>query len=75
MIENEEQLDATRKAISHLEAAILSLKQEILPKNPARFAVMAEPAIAQLRQLQRLVDDYTGRTAKELQRSAPAPDK
>jgi len=63
MIENERQLEATKKAISDLEGALLSLKQDILPNSPARFALMAEPAVAQLRQLRRLVDDYIGMTA------------
>jgi len=63
MIQNDEQLNQTRAAIAHLEAAVASLKREVLPLNPARFALMAEPAVDQIRELRSEVDEYLGITA------------
>src|SRR6266478_3923567 len=60
MIENDEQLNQTKAAITNLEAAVASLKREVLPINPARFALMAEPAVDQIRQLRVDVDEYVG---------------
>jgi hypothetical protein len=46
MIRHQDQLDLTRSAIVNLERALQSLKRDVLPKNPKRFALMAEPAVA-----------------------------
>ena len=63
MIQNDEHLNQTRTAIGHLEAAVASLKREVLPLSPARFALMAEPAVDQLQELRSQVDEYLGITA------------
>jgi len=63
MIQNDEQLNQTRVAIAHLEAAVASLKREVLPLNPARFAIMAEPAVDQIRDLRSQVEEYVGITS------------
>lgn len=60
MIQNDEQLNHTKAAIADLEAAIASLKRDVLPLNPARFALMAEPAVDQIRELRNDVDEYVG---------------
>lgn len=63
MIQDDEQLNQTRAAITHLESALTSLKHEVLPINPARFALMAEPAVDQIRQLRSKVEEYVGITS------------
>jgi len=63
MIQNDEQLDQTRSAIAHLEAAIAALKRDVAPVNLARFALMAEPAVAQVKELRAKVDEYIGLNA------------
>lgn len=63
MIENDAQLDQTRTAITHLESALKALKHDVLPLNPARFALMAEPAAEQIGELRRQIDEYVGLTS------------
>ncbi|HKV40093.1 MAG TPA: hypothetical protein VJX67_12845 [Blastocatellia bacterium] len=63
MIQNQEQLERTRSAIANLERALQSLKRDVLPKNPKRFALMAEPDVADIRRLRADVDEYIGVTA------------
>src|SRR5438552_10717954 len=63
MIQNDEQLNQTRVAIAHLEAAVASLKREVLPLNPARIAIMAKPAVDQIRELRSGVEEYVGVTS------------
>ena len=50
MIENDEQLKQTRLALNHLESALSALKRDVLPLNPARFALMAEPVVDHIRE-------------------------
>jgi hypothetical protein len=63
VIENDDQLNQTRLAINDLEAAMAALKRDVLPLNAERFAVMAEPIIDHIRELQRQVEEYVGITA------------
>src|SRR4051812_35918796 len=63
MIANDEQLEQTRKAVRNLEAALMGLKRDVYRLNPARFALMAEPVVDQLRELRQLVDEYVGAAA------------
>lgn len=63
MIQNDEQLNQTRAAISDLESALASLKRDVLPVNKARFALMAEPVVNQIRELRCKVEDYVGITS------------
>jgi len=63
MIENEEQLNQTRIAITHLEAGLAALKRDVLPLNRARFALMAEPVVSHIRELRAKIDDYVGVTS------------
>lgn len=63
MIENDEQLNQTRLAIADLESAIAALKRDVLPLSAERFAIMAEPIIAHIRELRQQVEEYVGITA------------
>lgn len=60
MIENERQLNQTRAAITDLENAVSALKREVLEVNPARFALMAEAPVAEIRQLREQIDEFVG---------------
>ncbi len=60
MITNNEQLEQTRSALNHLETAIASLKRDVLPLNPSRFAIMAEPAVDHIKELRAQIDEYIG---------------
>lgn len=63
MIRDEIELNQTREAIAHLESAVASLKRDVLPINATRFAIMAEPAVDQIRELRAQVEDYIGITS------------
>lgn len=63
MIQNDDQLNETRTAIAHLESALAALKRDVLPINQARFALMAEPAVDQIRELRAHVEEYVGITS------------
>lgn len=65
MIQNDQQLNETRTAIAHLETALAVLKRDVLPVNPARFALMAAPALDQIRELRGKVDNYVRSAAVE----------
>ena len=76
MIENEEQLQQTQLALAHLEAALAGLKRDVLPLNPARFALMAEPVVDQIQDLRRAVDEYVGLPPASCESGSPmAKDK
>ena len=62
MIENDDQLNQTRLAIHDLESAMAALKRDVLPLNPERFAVMAEPIVDHIRELRQQVEEYVGIT-------------
>lgn len=81
-MKNEAQLNQTRRAISKLEAGLEALRRDVLPCNPARFAMMAEPVKDQIRELRNEIskaneipaqnEDRT--EAHALQRAATARD-
>ncbi|HEY1376927.1 MAG TPA: hypothetical protein VGF55_09035 [Gemmataceae bacterium] len=62
MIENDDQLQRTREALSLAEAALAALHRRKADMDPAWFALMAEPVLDQIRQLRAQIDDYIGLT-------------
>ena len=60
MIENDEQLKQTRLALNHLESALSALKRDVLPLNPTRFALMAEPVVDHIRELRGYIEEFVG---------------
>lgn len=58
MIQDEAGFHQTQKAINKLEAGLAALKREVLPLNPARFALMAEPVLDQIQELRAQIEDY-----------------
>ncbi len=68
MIENDDQLNQTRLAIADLESSMAALKRDVLPLSTERFALMAEPIMAEpiidhIRELRQQVEEYVGITA------------
>jgi hypothetical protein len=60
MIENESQLEQTRRAIAELEDALQSLKTRVFPENPALFEAMASDYVTAICDLRADVDAYIG---------------
>lgn len=60
MIQNEEQLQQTRGALNDLESALAALKRDILPLNAARFAMMSETVVDEIRRLRGDIEEYVG---------------
>jgi spore maturation protein CgeB len=58
MIENETQLEQTRRAIAELEDALQSLKTRVFPENPALFEAMASDYVTTLSKLRADVSAY-----------------
>ena len=58
MIENDEQLNQTRLAMADLESSLVALKRDVYPLNHSRFALMAEPVVDHIKDLQRQIDEY-----------------
>ena len=72
MIANNDGLNRTREALSHVEEALLALTRERPPTvNPIMFALMAEPIVDTIRDLRREIDDYIGLTFAVEQQSQP----
>ena len=60
MISNAEQLDHTFTQLQRMYRALAALREEVLPKNPKLFVLMAEGPMEDIRRLQAEIDDYTG---------------
>ena len=71
MIGTDEGLAQTRGALANLEDALLCLKRDVLPKNPKRFALMAEIVVEKIGGLRREIDEYIGYTFAVAQQSEP----
>jgi hypothetical protein len=62
MIKTEDGLERRRAALEDLESALAALKRDVLPLNPARFALMAEPVVDHIHELRAQIDEYIGLT-------------
>lgn len=61
MIETSEQLYQAIEQMGRMQRILESYRNEILTKNPRNFALLAEGALEQLRQLQAQIDEYIQR--------------
>lgn len=61
MIHNEAQLHQALEQIQGLCRAIDSLREDIFPKNPKNFAILAEGPVDEIRKLQADIDAYINR--------------
>lgn len=60
MIASVEEFEITREQLGRAERALISLRKTVLPKNEARFRLMAEAHIEEIRNLRAEIDQYLG---------------
>jgi hypothetical protein len=60
MIKNDAELMQTLEQLQRMYRALADLRQEVLPKNPRTFALMAEGPLDHIRRLQDGIDAYVG---------------
>ena len=58
MISDEERLDVTLQQMMYLLRALDDIKQNVLPRNPQMFAMMAEGYVDQLARLREEIESY-----------------
>lgn len=61
MIENTDQLVQAIEQMGRMQRILESYRNEMLTQNPRNVALLAEGPFAQLRQLQRQIDEYLQR--------------
>lgn len=57
-IQSDEEMNQALEQIQSLYRALATLKAEVLPLNPKKYAVMAEGPVDMIRDLQAQVDAY-----------------
>jgi hypothetical protein len=67
MIQNDAELQQTLEQLERMYRALGHLREQVLPKNPRMFAVMAEGPLDYIRQFQEEIDTYVGATRLEEQ--------
>lgn len=60
MIRDDEQLKVVRTQLSRVEAALESLRRDVLPKNETMYNIMAESYVDAILELRSLIDNYLG---------------
>src|SRR5687768_4123877 len=58
MIRNEKELAAQQEALEHIERALESLRQKLLPHHPKNFAIYSEGYVEQIQLLKAEIDAY-----------------
>jgi hypothetical protein len=61
-------LTQTVEQLEHMSEALASLRRELLPGQPRKFAILAEGPLEDMRRLQREIEQLTA----EITASAPA---
>ena len=69
MIRNDAELKHAVEQLQRMYAAMAELYQGIYPKNPKQFALFSEGPNDQIAELQKEIDEYTGRDKLERQRN------
>ena len=67
MIINEAEFQQTVEQLQRMYRALADLRQQVMPKNPHMFAVMAEGPLDQIRQFQEEIENYVAATELEKQ--------
>jgi hypothetical protein len=65
MITTVAQLDQAVEQLKRMYRALASLREELLDKDPRRFALLAEGPLEMIRQLQAQIDQYTDQSMAE----------
>ena len=73
MIKNDVQLAVVRKQLGHVERALESLRNRVLPKNPRNFEIYSEAYVAQINILKAEIDEYLPRTQVKVPDTASTP--
>ncbi len=60
MIRNDQQLTVVRQQMQRAEAALDSLRYDVLPLNPDLYRLMAEPCLDTIGELRGQIDAYLG---------------
>ena len=60
MIQNDEQLERTQKALALMEHALAAIRARRSSMHPSQFALMAEAPIENIRRLRCQIDEYLG---------------
>jgi hypothetical protein len=63
MIRNDQQLTVVREQLQRVEAALDSLRRDVLPQNADLFHLMAEPCLDTIDELRGQIDAYPGSAA------------
>jgi hypothetical protein len=63
MIRNEQQLTVVREQLRRVEAALDSLRRDVLPQNADLYHLMAEPCLDTIGELRGQIDAYPGSAA------------
>ena len=72
MTKNDSDLGYVREQLALAEGALPSLRNDVLPKNPERYRLMAESYVETILGLRADIDQYLGidKIAQELRRTA-----
>ncbi|MFA6226609.1 MAG: hypothetical protein WC620_10660 [Methanoregula sp.] len=60
MINNDEELESTKKALDLAERALIALKKKVYPINPQKYSLLAEPYLEYINRLRAEKDEYIG---------------
>jgi hypothetical protein len=63
MIRSDDELNLVKQQLERAEAALLSLRRDVLPKSVARYNLMAESYVDQINELRSQIEDYLGITS------------
>lgn len=72
MIENDEGFQQTLEQLESMTRALASLREDILPKNPHNFAILAEGPLDYIRQFHEELEQYCQSLLAEPQSPTPA---
>ena len=59
----EANLDQTVEQLERMNAALISLRRELLPRQPRKFAILAEGPLEEIRRLRDEIEHLTGNLA------------
>jgi hypothetical protein len=60
MITNDSELEIVRRQLTHVEAALASLRRDVRPKSEKMYQLLAESYIDMLQSLRADIDKYQG---------------
>jgi len=65
MINSDEELESTKKALDLAERTLISLKKKVYPVNPQKYSILAEPYLEYINRLRTEKDEYIGLSSAE----------